>query len=85
MNILWILPILIPLIGAVIIAILGRFVKEEKMGWNLAYSVIAILSLLGVLGVLIGFYNLIGSIPDDELLLIESPLVASTFKLDALT
>lgn len=85
LNVLWILPILIPIAGAVIIAILGRIAKEEQMGWDLTYAVITIICLLGVLGLLIGIYNRIGSIPADELYWNVGPIVGSTFKLDALT
>ena len=68
MNIFYILPIIIPLAGAAIIAILGRFVRKESHIWNLVYAIIANLSLLAVLGIVISFYNNVGSIAPEQLM-----------------
>ncbi|MHA1289549.1 MAG: complex I subunit 5 family protein, partial [Candidatus Thorarchaeota archaeon] len=57
MNIYYILPILIILGAAAIIAILGRFVRKESQVWNLVYAIIANAALLAVLGIVISFYN----------------------------
>jgi proton-translocating NADH-quinone oxidoreductase chain N len=85
MNILWILPIIILLIGAVIIAILGRFAKEETFAWQLTYGIISIVSFLAALGVLIFTYGSVGSIPESELYWKFGANIGTVFKLDALT
>jgi multicomponent Na+:H+ antiporter subunit D len=57
MNIYYLLPIIITLGAAAIIAILGRFVRKPSQVWNLVYAIIANVALLAVLGIIISFYN----------------------------
>jgi proton-translocating NADH-quinone oxidoreductase chain N len=57
MNIYYLLPIIITLGAAALIAILGRFVRKESQVWNLVYAIIANAALLAVLGIIISFYN----------------------------
>jgi len=85
MNVFWILPILIPLVGAGLIGILGKIAKKESASWNLAYAVIANVCLLAVLGIIIAFYNSIGFIAAGELSWNIGPDVGATFKMDHLT
>jgi proton-translocating NADH-quinone oxidoreductase chain N len=70
MEFFWILPILIPIAGAALIAILGRFAKKESTGWNLAFAIIANLCLIAVLGIIISFANFTFPIADDKLTLV---------------
>jgi len=92
MNVFWILPIIILLAGAAIIAIIGRFVRKESPTWNLIYASIANASLLAVLGIVISFYNSVsqGLIPAGDLYLtlpgkdyVEP--ITTIFRLDNLT
>ena len=85
MNVFWILPIIIPLAGAALIGILGKIAKKESASWNLVYAVIANICLLAVLGILITFYNSLGSILSTELSWNIGPDVGATFKMDHLT
>ncbi|MGC9779362.1 MAG: hypothetical protein HZR80_08995 [Candidatus Heimdallarchaeota archaeon] len=90
MNIIWLLPIIILIAGAVLIALLGRFARKETVGWNLAYAVIANVCLLVVLGLIIFFYSSVGSIPAEDLYLKlgDKSYVAGVytiFRLDSLT
>ncbi|MEA2070784.1 MAG: complex I subunit 5 family protein [Asgard group archaeon] len=85
MNIYYILPIIIPIAGALVIAILGRFAKKQTLGWMLGYASIAILCLLTSLGLIISFYPQIGSIDPSELNWKIGGLIGSTFKMDTIT
>ena len=69
MNILYLLPIIILVAGALLIGILGRFARKETVGWNLVYAIIANIAFLAVLGLIISFYGRImapGGIPEAD-------------------
>ena len=84
MNVFWILPILIPIAGAAIIAILGRFARKETAGWNLAYAMITNICLLAILGIIIAFFPSVGTIADSDLYWKFGGSVGATFQLDHL-
>ncbi|HUU79468.1 MAG TPA: complex I subunit 5 family protein [candidate division Zixibacteria bacterium] len=84
MNVFVILPILLPIAGAAIIAILGRIARKESEGWNLTYAIIANVFFLGMLGVVIGLYSSVGTIPDDQLFFRIGGDIGAVFKLGPL-
>ncbi len=90
MNILYLLPIIILIAGALIIGLLGRFVRKETASWNLIYAIIANLSFLAVLGLIISFYGRImaGIDPADLYLQITGTYdegIYTVFRIDQLT
>jgi len=85
MNVLYILPMLIPIAGAAIIGILGKIARKETALWNLVYAVVANICLLAVLGVVIFYYNSLDGIAASDLMWNIGPDVGATFKLDHLT
>ena len=91
MNILYLLPIIILIAGAIIIGLIGRFVKKETAGINLLYAIIANVSFLAVLGLIISFYGRImaGIDPADLYLQITGTTynegVYTIFRIDQLT
>ncbi|NHJ32769.1 MAG: hypothetical protein FK732_07895 [Asgard group archaeon] len=90
MNILYLLPIIILIAGALIIGLFGRFVRKETVGWNLVYAIIANVSFLAVLGIIISFYGrIVAGIPTEDLYLQITGTYAdgiyTIFRIDELT
>ncbi|MCK5183917.1 MAG: hypothetical protein KAQ95_06410, partial [Candidatus Heimdallarchaeota archaeon] len=91
MNILYLLPIIILIAGAIIIGLIGRFVKKETAGMNLLYAIIANVSFLAVLGLIISFYGrIMAGIPVEDLYLqitgtTYSEGIYTIFRIDQLT
>lgn len=86
MNVFWILPIIILVAGAALIAVLGKIAQKETTTWNLIYAIIANVCILAVLGLIIAFNPSVQSgIPADELAWNVGGPIGSTFKLDGLT
>lgn len=92
MNILYLLPIIILIAGAIIIGLIGRFAKKETAGMNLLYAIIANVSFLAVLGIIISFYGRIASgiiQPEDLYLQITGTNftdgIYTVFRIDELT
>jgi len=89
MQIFWLLPIIIPFAGAMLLAIIGRFARKETEGWNLTFAIIANVVLLATLGIIIAIAN---SLPVDtaDLTLVfggktYEASIYTVFRLDSLT
>ncbi|NHJ48817.1 MAG: NADH dehydrogenase [Asgard group archaeon] len=90
LNVFYILPIIILIAGAIIIAILGRIARKETTGWNMAYAIIANLSFIAVLGIIIALSTHVPVTDASQLTLVLGSKayeagVYTVFKLDEVT